>query len=287
MKSGCAVDRFVQTATGEYYRNLGKLRLFEHDLTLEYEPEKIKEIKRFPFRKYEGQILSTRILCKYCEYEIVDEKERKLLSMPSDEWEVLQFGCCELKEKFGKRTKKTIKINCMLHSALWIEIRDCQDELEAVNDDTHCPECGNFIGKSGRLFLPSIRVQLDSLIVDEPLEPCLAEKILELAKIRPIFRFTILEHNITIEHLDALLQFGKGEPFQPCVKLRLERNAHPINESLVEIELEESSRAGMDIPFPRQFEKELTFLFRENAAKLPSGQKSSLSFLRYKNCLPS
>jgi hypothetical protein len=69
----------------------------------------------------------------------------------------------------------------------------------------------------GRLFLPTVRVQLDSerIIVDAPLESCLAEKILELAKIRPIFRFTLsARHHITIEHLDALLQFGKGAAFE-------------------------------------------------------------------------
>ena len=42
----------------------------------------------------------------------------------------------------------------------------------------------------------------------------MAEKILELAKIRPIFRFNILEHHITVEHLQAQLQFGKGQQFQ-------------------------------------------------------------------------
>ena len=43
----------------------------------------------------------------------------------------------------------------------------------------------------------------------------MAEKILELAKIRPIFRFTLgSERHITVEHLDALLQFGKGQAFQ-------------------------------------------------------------------------
>ena len=51
------------------------------------------------------------------------------------------------------------------------------------------------------------------LIIDESLENCLAEKILELAKIRPIFRFVIQDMYITIESLEALLQFGSGKPY--------------------------------------------------------------------------
>ena len=83
-----------------------------------------------------------------------------------------------MKEKFGKRTKKSVSINVLLHSALWvsefsvrlfkwrflcfclknqaqIEIRDCQDNIEQDDEDlaktdTHCPECGNFIGTAGK-----------------------------------------------------------------------------------------------------------------------------------------
>ena len=121
MKSGCPVDHFIQKATGEYYRNLDQLRLFEHDLTLDgYEPEKINQIERFPFRQLEGKTVSSLITCKYCEHVLVEQKERRLLSMPSDEWDVLQFGCCELKTKFGKRQKKNVTVNCLLHAALWV-----------------------------------------------------------------------------------------------------------------------------------------------------------------------
>merc|ERR1712106_1082876 len=76
---------------------------------------------------------------------------------------------------------------------------------------------------TGRLFLPTVRVRLEEkkedaaaliVVVDERLESCLAEKILELAQIRPIYRFTLIAHHITVEHLDALLQFGKGKCFE-------------------------------------------------------------------------
>jgi len=144
---------------------------------------------------------------------------------------------------------------------------------------------------SGRLFLPTVRVRLEEkkedaaaliVVVDERLESCLAEKILELAQIRPIFRFTLLAHHITVEHLDALLQFGKGKCFEPCVKIRLERSAHPVNESLVAIELEEEPREGMTIPFPTQFKAELDCLFRDNRAQLEI-LGPDISFLRYKS----
>ena len=100
MKPGCPVDHFVQRATGEYYRNLCQLRLFEHDLTVDYEPEKITKIQRFPFRRMEGQTVTSGITCKYCDYVLAEEKERRLLSMPSDEWDVLQVRINERSIQF-------------------------------------------------------------------------------------------------------------------------------------------------------------------------------------------
>jgi len=73
-----------------------------------------------------------------------------------------------------------------------------------------------------RYFLPSVRVTLvdrgpsDETIfqIDEKLETCLAEKILELGKIRPIFRFSILDQNLTISSTESYFQFGKGKSYK-------------------------------------------------------------------------
>ena len=79
-----------------------------------------------------------------------------------------------------------------------------------------------------RYFLPSVRVTLidrggpsGELLsdekffqIDEKLETCLAEKILELGKIRPIFRFSILDQNLTISSTESYFQFGKGKSYK-------------------------------------------------------------------------
>ena len=85
-----------------------------------------------------------------------------------------------------------------------------------------------FICLGVRYFLPSVRVTLidrgrpsaetssDETIfqIDEKLETCLAEKILELGKIRPIFRFSILDQNLTISNTESYFQFGKGKTYK-------------------------------------------------------------------------
>ena len=80
-----------------------------------------------------------------------------------------------------------------------------------------------------RYFLPSVRVTLidrrggpsgelssdeKTFQIDEKLETCLAEKILELGKIRPIFRFSILDQNLTISSTESYFQFGKGKSYK-------------------------------------------------------------------------
>ena len=66
--------------------------------------------------------------------------------------------------------------------------------------------------------MPSVRVTLsdgkDIIEIDEKLETCLAEKILELGKIRPIFRFSILDQNLTISSTESYFQFGKGKSYK-------------------------------------------------------------------------
>ena len=89
-----------------------------------------------------------------------------------------------------------------------------------------------------RYFLPSVRVTLidrggpsGELLsdekffqIDEKLETCLAEKILELGKIRPIFRFSILDQNLTISSTESYFQFGKGKSYK--VKIFINRIKH-------------------------------------------------------------
>jgi len=135
--------------------------------------------------------------------------------------------------------------------------------------------------------LPSVRVTLsggkDIIEIDEKLETCLAEKILELGKIRPIFRFSILDQNLTIQSVESYFQFGKGKNYKPVLKIRLETDPHPINKSLVEIELEDQPRAGMKIPFPEHLIKDLKFIFAQNQAKLPPTlNDENNTFLHYK-----
>jgi len=143
-----------------------------------------------------------------------------LLSLPSDDWEILQWGCPEV--KFNMKAKRTKKPSCnlLLHSALWIEVRDEDfwDEEKEVIEEGKCSECDNFIGQKGRYFLPSVKVKLfeseSNYTIDESLEMCLSEKILELAVIRPIFRFSVLDFHFTVESLQSYFQFGNGQKYK-------------------------------------------------------------------------
>merc|ERR1711990_583839 len=296
LEKGCDANFFADTITSEYYKNLEKIRIFGIEETIDFQPTNIEKQKRFVFRKFEGKILETSIRCKYCDCELACTAERKLFSLPSDEWQVLQWGCPELKTDIQAKRRKKSSVNLFLYSALWIEIQDVEDFEEREsdsNEDEFCPECNNYVGKKGvRYFLPSVRVTLvdrgpsDETIfqIDEKLETCLAEKILELGKIRPIFRFSILDQNLTISSTESYFQFGKGKSYKPVLKIRLETDPHPINKSLVEIELEDSPRAGMKIPFPEHLVKDLKFLFAQNRKLLPPSLRSDEknTFLHYK-----
>ena len=68
------------------------------------------------------------------------------------------------------------------------------------------------------------------------------------------------------------------------IKVRLESEPHPINSSLVEIELEEEERSGMSIPFPAHLKPEVKFTFDQNSKMLPEclQAEKGLSFLFYK-----
>ena len=71
---------------------------------------------------------------------------------------------------------------------------------------------------------------------------------------------------------------------QPVLKIRLETDPHPINKSLVEIELEDTPRNGMKIPFPEHLVKDLKFIFAQNRNLLPPSLRSDEknTFLHYK-----
>ena len=147
-------------------QNQAKVRIFSKDMLLDYEPENILKICRFPFRKHEGKVMLTEIVCKYCDSILVGERERKLLSLPSDDWEILQWGCPELKSNIknnAKRTKKP-KCNLLLHSALWIEIRDAEfwDSDEEIQENGKCLECDNYIGQKGKYSITTGVVTLVS-----------------------------------------------------------------------------------------------------------------------------
>jgi len=154
LEKGCDVNFFTQAATSEYYKNLEKIRIFGIDETIDFKPTNVETQKRFVFSQFEGKILETSVHCKYCDIELTRLAERKLFSLPSDEWQVLQWGCPELKTDIQAKRRKRSSVNLFLYSALWIEIQDVEDydEQPDSNEDEYCPECNNYVGKKGLLY---------------------------------------------------------------------------------------------------------------------------------------
>ena len=71
----------------------------------------------------------------------------------------------------------------------------------------------------GRYFLPNVIVKIfedDSTLqcIESDLETCVAEKFLELGRIRPVFRFQIFHYYLSVIQLEANLQFGLGSTFE-------------------------------------------------------------------------
>ena len=71
----------------------------------------------------------------------------------------------------------------------------------------------------GRLFVPNVKVNLfdensKKFEINETFEKCLSEKILELAKIRPIFRFSIFDFYFSVQNLETYFQFGNGHKYK-------------------------------------------------------------------------
>ena len=57
--------------------------------------------------------------------------------------------------------------------------------------------------------------------VESELEECLAEKFLELGRIRPVYRFQICNLYLSVIQLKSFLQFGKGKDFQVFIFLKV------------------------------------------------------------------
>lgn len=125
-------------ATAEFYQSFNEIRCFRNDERLEYEPP-LEGIRRSYFYRNEGKTKSVAVCCAKCGCLLVAERERRILSLPSNDWESLHFGCAETKAMSDEHIKRIRKAsyNMMLFCALWLEVRDdaCDDDDE---DDQAC-----------------------------------------------------------------------------------------------------------------------------------------------------
>ena len=70
-----------------------------------------------------------------------------------------------------------------------------------------------------RFFRPNIVIKFfgndgELKCLESSLENCVARKLLELARVRPVYRFNIKNIFITVLQLKAQLQFGRGKRFE-------------------------------------------------------------------------
>lgn len=70
-----------------------------------------------------------------------------------------------------------------------------------------------------RFFRPNIVIKFfgddgELKCLESSLENCVARKFLELARVRPVYRFNIKNIFITVLQLKAHLQFGRGKRFE-------------------------------------------------------------------------
>merc|ERR1712130_546267 len=104
----------------------------------------------------------------------------------------------------------------ILFCPLWIEVRD--DAVEEEDDEQLNCECSAQARFSGRYFLPNVVVKIfsqDGLeVIESDLEECIAQKFLELGRVRPVYRFQISNLYLSVIQLESFLQFGKGEIFK-------------------------------------------------------------------------
>ena len=78
-------------ASAEYYTSFKEIRCFGSDLRIEYEPPLAKIEKNY-FSLNEGKFVNVAICCRQCGCLLVTERRRRILSLPSTDWESIHFG---------------------------------------------------------------------------------------------------------------------------------------------------------------------------------------------------
>lgn len=111
-------------ATAEFYPNLKEIRCFRTDTRLEYEPP-VDKIEKCFLEENEGKMVSVAICCTKCGCLLANERKRRILSLPTSDWESLHFGCSETKKMSDAHIKRARKAryDMILFCALWIEIK--------------------------------------------------------------------------------------------------------------------------------------------------------------------
>ena len=150
---------------------------------------------------------------------LAERKERRVYSLPSSDWESMHFTCSETKKVSDDTIKrrKAPSFDMALYCSLWLEIKD--NNVEEEDDELDC-ECKRKY--KNRLFRPDIVIKLfnseeGELSISSEMENCLAEKFLELGRVRPVFRFQISDLVISVIQLESFLQFGRGSQFKVSV----------------------------------------------------------------------
>ena len=126
-------------ATAEFYRSFSEIRCFRSDTRLEYEPP-VKPIKRNYFYQNEGRTISVEVSCVKCGCILGVKRERKILSLPTSDWESLHFGCAETKTMSDKNIKRVRRanFNMLLFCSLWLETRDDVCDEESDDEEELC-----------------------------------------------------------------------------------------------------------------------------------------------------
>ena len=95
-------------ATAEFYPNLKEIRCFRTDTRLEYEPP-VDKIEKCFLEENEGKMVSVAICCTKCGCLLANERKRRILSLPTSDWESLHFGCSETKKMSDAHIKRARK----------------------------------------------------------------------------------------------------------------------------------------------------------------------------------
>ena len=145
---------FFQMATAEFYQSFNEIRCFRSDTRLEYTPP-LKCIKRSYFYHNEGKTVSVAISCVQCGCLLATRRDRKILALPTTDWESIHFGCAETKVISDKNIKRVRRANynMLLFCSLWLEIRDDLCDTESDEDEESCACFDRAFNKSNFLFL--------------------------------------------------------------------------------------------------------------------------------------